>query len=62
MENKLGVSETVVQRSGEKRLVVEIPDVSDLNQAEKLKENRIAIKRRIVIVERNRFINIPPKI
>ena len=31
--NKLGVSETVVQRSGEKRLVVEIPDVSDLNQA-----------------------------
>ena len=31
--NKLGVSETVVQRSGEKRLVVEIPDVKDLNQA-----------------------------
>jgi len=31
--NKLGVSETVVQRSGEKRLIVEIPDVSDLNQA-----------------------------
>lgn len=31
--NKLGVSETVVQRSGENRLVVEIPDVSDLNQA-----------------------------
>ena len=31
--NKLGVSETVVQRSGDKRLVVEIPDVSDLNQA-----------------------------
>ena len=31
--NKLGVSETVVQRSGEKRLVVEIPNVSDLNQA-----------------------------
>ncbi len=31
--NKLGVSETVVQRAGEKRLVVEIPDVSDLNQA-----------------------------
>lgn len=31
--NKLGVSETVVQRIGEKRLVVEIPDVSDLNQA-----------------------------
>jgi len=31
--NKLGVSETVVQRTGEKRLVVEIPDVSDLNQA-----------------------------
>ena len=31
--NKLGVSETVVQRSGDKRLVIEIPDVSDLNQA-----------------------------
>lgn len=31
--NKLGVSETVVQRSGERRLIVEIPDVSDLNQA-----------------------------
>ena len=31
--NKLGVSETVVQRAGERRLVVEIPDVSDLNQA-----------------------------
>ncbi len=31
--NKLGVSETLVQRSGDKRLVVEIPDVSDLNQA-----------------------------
>jgi len=31
--NKLGVSETVVQRAGDKRLVVEIPDVSDLNQA-----------------------------
>ena len=33
--NKLGVSETVVQRSGDKRLVVEIPDVSDLEQAKK---------------------------
>ena len=31
--NKLGVSETIVQRAGDKRLVVEIPDVSDLNQA-----------------------------
>lgn len=31
--NKLGVSETVVQRYGDKRLVVEIPDVSDLDQA-----------------------------
>ncbi len=31
--NKLGVSETVVQQIGDKRLVVEIPDVSDLNQA-----------------------------
>lgn len=31
--NKLGVAETVVQKAGEKRLVVEIPDVSDLEQA-----------------------------
>ena len=31
--NKLGVAETVVQRAGDRRLVVEIPDVSDLNQA-----------------------------
>ena len=31
--NKLGVAETVVQRSGEHRLIVEIPDVSDLSQA-----------------------------
>lgn len=31
--NKLGVAETVVQRAGENRLVVEIPDVSDLEQA-----------------------------
>ena len=31
--NKLGVSETIVQRIGEKRLVVEIPDISDLTQA-----------------------------
>jgi len=31
--NKLGVAETLVQRSGENRLVVEIPDVSDLEQA-----------------------------
>ena len=29
--NKLGVAETVVQRAGDRRLVVEIPDVSDLN-------------------------------
>jgi preprotein translocase subunit SecD len=31
--NKLGVSETVVQRSGDKRLIVEIPNISDLEQA-----------------------------
>lgn len=31
--NKLGVAETVVQRVGDRRLVVEIPDVSDLEQA-----------------------------
>ena len=33
--NKLGVAETVVQRQGDKRLVVEIPAVKDLNQAKK---------------------------
>ena len=33
--NKLGVAETVVQRSGENRLVVEIPAVKDLKQAKK---------------------------
>ncbi len=33
--NKLGIAETVVQRQGEKRLVVEIPAVKDLNQAKK---------------------------
>lgn len=31
--NKLGVSETVVQQSGEKRLLIEIPNVSDLSKA-----------------------------
>ena len=33
--NKLGVAETVVQQSGEKRLIVEIPNVSDLTEAKK---------------------------
>ena len=31
--NKLGVAETVVQQTGEKRLLVEIPNVSDLTKA-----------------------------
>jgi len=31
--NKLGVAETIVQRNGEKRLVVEIPDITDLDKA-----------------------------
>ncbi len=31
--NKLGVAETVVQQTGEKRLIVEIPDVTDLKEA-----------------------------
>jgi preprotein translocase subunit SecD len=31
--NKLGVAETVVQQAGEKRLIVEIPNVTDLKQA-----------------------------
>lgn len=33
--NKLGVAETMVQQSGEKRLIVEIPNVSDLTEAKK---------------------------
>ncbi len=33
--NKLGVAETVVQKQGENRLVVEIPAVKDLKQAKK---------------------------
>lgn len=31
--NKLGVAETIVQQAGEKRLIVEIPNVTDLQQA-----------------------------
>lgn len=31
--NKLGVAETVVQQAGEKRLLVEIPNISDLTKA-----------------------------
>ena len=31
--NKLGVSETVVQQVGDKRLLIEIPDVTDLTEA-----------------------------
>ena len=31
--NKLGVAETIVQQAGEKRLIVEIPNVTDLKQA-----------------------------
>lgn len=31
--NKLGVAETVVQQTGEKRLLVEIPNISDLTKA-----------------------------
>lgn len=31
--NKLGVAETVVQREGDNRLIVEIPDVTDLDKA-----------------------------
>ena len=31
--NKLGVAETVVQQTGEKRLLVEIPNISDLSKA-----------------------------
>ena len=31
--NKLGVAETVVQQTGEKRLLVEIPNVTDLKEA-----------------------------
>ncbi|MDR1168172.1 MAG: protein translocase subunit SecD [Heliobacteriaceae bacterium] len=31
--NKLGVAETVVQQAGEKRLIIEIPNVTDLKEA-----------------------------
>ncbi len=31
--NKLGVAETVVQQIGERRLLVEIPQISDLTKA-----------------------------
>lgn len=31
--NKLGVSETVVQQTGDKRLLIEIPNISDLSKA-----------------------------
>ena len=31
--NSLGVAETIVQREGDKRLIVEIPDVTDLDKA-----------------------------
>lgn len=31
--NKLGVAETVVQQTGEKRLIIEIPSVTDLKEA-----------------------------
>ncbi len=31
--NKLGVAETVVQQTGDKRLLIEIPNISDLSQA-----------------------------
>lgn len=31
--NKLGVSETVVQQVGDKRLLIEIPSVTDLKEA-----------------------------
>jgi len=34
--NKIGVAETHVQRVGQDRLLVEIPNVSDLNQAKKM--------------------------
>ncbi len=34
--NKLGVAETHVQKVGQDRLIVEIPNVSDLNQAKKM--------------------------
>ena len=31
--NKLGVAETVVQQTGDKRLLIEIPQISDLSKA-----------------------------
>ena len=34
--NKLGVAETVVQQVGEKRLLIEIPNVTDLKEAKSI--------------------------
>ena len=47
--NKLGVAETVVQKQGENRLVVEIPAVKDLKQAKKFlgETAELAFKREV---------------
>ena len=57
--NKLGVSETVVQRAGDKRLVVEIPDVSDLNQAKAYIGETAELDFRKAVMQNNTEIWIP---
>ena len=57
--NKLGVSETVVQRAGDKRLVVEIPDVSDLNQAKAYIGETAELDFRKAVVKDNAEIWVP---
>ena len=57
--NKLGVSETVVQRSGDKRLVVEIPDVSDLNQAKAYLGETAELDFRKMVVQNGTEVWVP---
>lgn len=57
--NKLGVAETVVQRSGDKRLIVEIPDVTDLNQAKAYIGETAELDFREPMVKGNQEVWIP---
>ena len=57
--NKLGVSETVVQRSGDRRLVVEIPDVSDLNQAKAYIGETTELDFRKVVIQNGTEVWVP---
>jgi len=42
--NKLGVAETVVQQVGEKRLLIEIPQISDVNKAKEFLGDTAALE------------------